>query len=285
MDKWLSCRRQFYYSTLLRIDNEERSFHAKLGTLVHGAIELFHSVVRDFRSVDAGAHVAWTETLQTNALEIARSATFDAFDSELEREAALRSANRMLARYARNLETSAQAREGGFEVVASERRVAYEVAGIAFSGKIDRIDRLSDGSLALVDVKTGKLKDKGTMAESFPTLAAAVAAKTLWLKETPPANPQLPLYRHAEADTAMLSYLYLGAPTKPGKFADVATADALEIATNPAAIAAIDTALTDTFFVPWTTGALTSLDPTRNARTCRYCDFETVCPGYLEDEA
>jgi DNA helicase-2/ATP-dependent DNA helicase PcrA len=284
METWLSCRRKFYYRTLLRIDNEERGFNAKLGTLVHGAIERFHAVVRDFRSVATGAHVAWTRTLQALALDVARSDRFEAFDSTLEFEAATRSANRMLARYARDLESSAHASEGGFEVVGSERRVAYEFAGIAFSGTIDRIDRRPDGSLALVDVKTGKLKDGGAMVKAFPKLAEAALGETLWVKETPPGNPQLALYRYAEADTGMLSYLYLGAPTKPGKFADVATNDVLEVATNAEALAAIDTVLMETFFIPWNTGAVTSLDPTRNYRTCRFCEFVTVCPGYLEDE-
>jgi superfamily I DNA/RNA helicase len=284
MEKWFLCRRKFYYSTLLRIDNEERSFNAKLGTLVHRAIERFHSVVRDFRSVATGAHVAWTATLRALALEVERSEDFEPFDSTLECEAAMRSANRMLARYARALETSAQANEGGFEVVGSERRVDYEFAGIAFSGKIDRIDRMPGGSLALVDVKTSKLKDGGAMVKAFPKLAEAAKAETLWLKETPPGNPQLALYRHAEAETGTLSYLYLGALTKPGKFADVATNDVLELATNADALTAIDTVLMETFFIPWTTSSLTTLDPTRYARTCRFCEFVTVCPGYLEEE-
>ena len=284
MDKWLSCRRQFYYSTLLRIDPEERGFNAKLGTLVHGAIERFHVVERDFHGVAEGAHVAWTATLQANASDVARSDKFEPFDSVLELEAAMRSAKRMLARYARELETSALAQQGGFGVVATERRVEYEVAGVAFSGQIDRIDRRPDGSLALIDVKTGKLKDGAAMAKAFPKLMEAVTGKTLWVKQTPPGNPQLALYQHAEAGTTLLSYIYLGAPTKPGKFADVATVDALDVNTNAEALSAIDGALAETFFDPWTTGSLTSLDPTRNAWTCRYCTFVTVCPGFLEDE-
>jgi hypothetical protein len=120
--------------------------------------------------------------------------------------------------------------------------------------------------------------------KAFPKLAEAAKAETLWVKETPPGNPQLALYRHAEAETGTLSYLYLGALTKPGKFADVATNDVLELATNADALTAIDTVLMETFFIPWTTSSLTTLDPTRYARTCRFCEFVTVCPGYLEEE-
>jgi RecB family exonuclease len=158
------------------------------------------------------------------------------------------------------------------------------VGGLAFSGKIDRIDRHADGSLMLVDVKTGRLKDNGEMLKAFPKLAEAVTGQTLWAKATPPANPQLPLYRHAKPETGALSYLYLGSHPKFGQFGDVATDDRLELATNPEAIEAIDRALTETFFVPWTTSSVTWLEPTRVARTCKYCEFESVCPGYLEDD-
>ncbi len=136
----------------------------------------------------------------------------------------------------------------------------------------------------LVDVKTGKPKDGGAMAAAFPKLETAASDGTLWVKATPPANPQLPLYRHAKAGTGMLAYIYLSAPTKFGKFADAASVDRLEVAIPTHALAAIDTVLSETFFVPWTTGVLTSLEPTRYARTCRHCEFVTVCPGYLEDD-
>jgi DNA helicase-2/ATP-dependent DNA helicase PcrA len=284
MEAWLSCRRKFYYSALLRIDREERGFSAKLGTLVHRTIERFHKIVYDFKNVDADAHIAWAAMLHDLALDVARTNGFEAFDSALEGKAAMRSAKRLLSRYARALEASARADAGGFEVVASEQSVAYEVEGVAFSGKIDRIDRRPDGSLVLVDVKTGKLKDYGEMSVAFSKLEAAVASDALWVKATPPANPQLPLYRRAKPETAALAYLYLGAKTKIGKFADAATTDQLELATDAAAITSIDSVLHKTFFIPWTTGALVSLEPTRNARTCRFCEFITVCPGYLEDE-
>jgi superfamily I DNA/RNA helicase len=284
MESWFACRRKFYYNALLKIGSDERGFNAKLGTLVHRAIATFHDAVRDFRTVTSGAHAAWAARLRELAREIVASEDFDAFDSPLEVDAALRAADRFLDRYARSLERSANAEDGGFEVLSTEELVAYDVGGLAFSGKIDRIDRHADGSLMLVDVKTGRLKDNGEMLKAFPKLAEAVTGQTLWAKATPPANPQLPLYRHAKPETGALSYLYLGSHPKFGQFGDVATDDRLELATNPEAIEAIDRALTETFFVPWTTSSVTWLEPTRVARTCKYCEFESVCPGYLEDD-
>ena len=47
-------------------------------------------------------------------------------------------------------------REAGRRPLAAERRGEAEFDGILLHGKADRIDRLSDGSLAIVDYKTGK---------------------------------------------------------------------------------------------------------------------------------
>jgi RecB family exonuclease len=195
----------------------------------------------------------------------------------------LRAADRLLDRYARSLETTARAEGGAFEVVGVEEAVRYEVQGIEFSGRLDRIDRLADGSLMLVDLKTSKMKNKGAMLEAFPKLAIGATENTIWAKSLP-GNPQLPLYRHAKSETSALEYLYLGSESKPGKFDDKATSDRLDLATHSEAINAIDTALNTTFFEPWKDGTITTVASTSNARTCRYCEFVTVCPGFLEDE-
>jgi hypothetical protein len=82
----------------------------------------------------------------------------------------------------------------------------------------------------------------------------------------------------------MLAYVYLNSHPKFDDFADTARVDRLDVVTDAAALASIDGVLSKTFFEPWTAGRVTSLEPTRNGRTCRHCEFVTVCPGYLEDE-
>ena len=56
-------------------------------------------------------------------------------------------------------------REGGREVLAVERRGEIAIAGVTLNGTFDRLDTLPDGSLGIVDYKTGK-----------PPSAAAVRA-------------------------------------------------------------------------------------------------------------
>jgi hypothetical protein len=284
METWFACRRKFYYGTLLNIGSKKRGFKAKLGTLVHRTIHEFHDEVRDFRDVSEAAHIAWSARLSEIARVILSSDDFTGFDSPLETEASLRSADRLLNRYARELERSARELDGGFRVTGSEEAVAFVAHGVSFSGKIDRIDQFADGSLALVDVKVSKFEKKKAMAEAFVKLNDAVEGGTLWTKAPPAANPQLPLYRGAKPAARRLEYLYLEAHPKAAEFRDAAYPDRLDVGKASAPLAAIDEALFKTFFEPWATGGITDLVPTAEARTCRYCEFEEVCPGFLEDD-
>ena len=288
MDTWFTCRRQFYYTALLQIGSSTRGYHAKLGTLVHRAIAEFHTVTNDFRTVAEGEHVAWERKLIERAEAVVREPDFEVFESTLETAAALRSARRLLGRYARHLEDSAREPRGGFRVVGIEENVRYTIDDMRFSGRIDRIDERDDASIVLVDVKTGKLKAENTMAKAFPKIAELVDRGALWTKTTPRANPQLALYRHAKPATRELAFVYLARDPKSGPDEDRAHVDRIAFRSDDdagiATLATIDDVLERTFFEPWRTGALAALEPTRFARSCKLCDFVAVCPGYLEDE-
>ena len=49
----------------------------------------------------------------------------------------------------------AEARSEGRMPLVAEQRGEFEIAGVTLSGRVDRIDRMSDGTLAIVDYKTG----------------------------------------------------------------------------------------------------------------------------------
>lgn len=63
----------------------------------------------------------------------------------------------------------------GFEVIAREDARSLTAGGLTLRGRIDRMDRLEDGSYALIDYKTGRASPSG------------------WLGPRPD-DPQLPLY-------------------------------------------------------------------------------------------
>ena len=51
--------------------------------------------------------------------------------------------------------------------ILAERMGEAEVAGVTLYGKVDRIDRLPDGKLAIVDYKTGQAPRPKAVAEGF----------------------------------------------------------------------------------------------------------------------
>ena len=58
-------------------------------------------------------------------------------------------------------------RDEGRQVLAVERKGELAVAGVTLTGKFDRIDRLADGSLAVIDYKTGKPPSPAALREGF----------------------------------------------------------------------------------------------------------------------
>jgi ATP-dependent helicase/nuclease subunit B len=58
-------------------------------------------------------------------------------------------------------------RSAGRKPLAAESKGEAEIAGIKLYGKADRIDRLADGCLAIIDYKTGKPPSKKAVAEGF----------------------------------------------------------------------------------------------------------------------
>lgn len=82
-----------------------------------------------------------------------------------------------------------------FEVLATEERVSLHFAGLNLQVTIDRVDRLNDGTIAVIDYKTGN-----------PSVDD-------WLGERP-QEPQLPLYCVADARPADIICF---AKLKPGQ--------------------------------------------------------------------
>ena len=63
------------------------------------------------------------------------------------------------------------------EVVATEKSFTVEIGGARVIGRMDRIDRMSDGTVAIVDYKTGKPKDQEMADESLQLSIYAIAAE------------------------------------------------------------------------------------------------------------
>ena len=68
----------------------------------------------------------------------------------------------------------AEANEGCQPVAGEHSFSGVEVGGVAFRGKIDRIDLMPDGGLRVTDFKTGKVTSVTNPLERWPAPAAAV---------------------------------------------------------------------------------------------------------------
>lgn len=81
---------------------------------------------------------------------------------------------------------------GSAEVMATEHRFSFKLGGREIVGRIDRIDRLEDGAVRVVDYKTGTPKDRKFAEESLQLsiYAMAVAQMNLTPRELVLVNVQ-----------------------------------------------------------------------------------------------
>jgi probable DNA repair protein len=162
-----------------------------------------------------------------------------------------------------------------FNVVACEQSRQATLAGLSMTLRLDRLDRLEDGTHAIIDYKTGQ---------------ARVAS---WLGERPD-EPQLPLYLHtAEQDISTIAYARVkrGERGKVFGFAGVSAVDGLLPDVTPieqqrgmpdkgyvswdVLVESWDTALT-ALANDFTHGVAT-VDPKHGGLTCAQCDLHGIC--------
>lgn len=157
-----------------------------------------------------------------------------------------------------------------FEVALREEALLIEAGGLAFSGRIDRLDRLDGGGLAVIDYKTGSPRVAG------------------WLGERPD-DPQLPLYALAAGDdVAAVAFACLkkgqlgfaGLARAEGLLPGVGTVDKHRTAGKHHASwrELLDawrqaTARLAREFAQGAAG----VDPKRPFATCTYCDLAALC--------
>src|SRR5258708_19574891 len=66
------------------------------------------------------------------------------------------------------------------QVLHTEQSFEIKIGATTVSGRIDRIDRREDGTVAIVDYKTGKAKDQEDADESLQLSLYAIAAREKW---------------------------------------------------------------------------------------------------------
>jgi len=158
-----------------------------------------------------------------------------------------------------------------FAVVALERKSMPEFEGVEFSLRIDRIDRLSDGTLLLIDYKTGRVNVND------------------WVGERP-REPQLPFYALAAVDGEVSGVAFGCLRAGEEGYSGYAAADVT--GTGVRGVASLkrppeDAASWEQLTAQWrrrlTTlvqdfaGGDARVDPRSVAQDCRYCDLSPLC--------
>lgn len=139
---------------------------------------IMHKLLKEyFDQVNAGNTPADEQMLAQFRAELAQAKLEDPLQRELyERDGTQQLTDFLAAR---------RADAGSFEVVSTEKQFKVEIAGVQVSGRIDRIDRMPDGAIRIVDYKTGKAKDQKDADKSLQLSIYALAAAKLDAKLTP----------------------------------------------------------------------------------------------------
>jgi len=221
------------------------------GSLVHALMSSLWGSLKDSKSLTENLEPAITHA----AAAAVREFGLEGRVAELERT--------RLARLAREwLEVEKGRKE--FSVVSREEQRSLKVAGLEFSGRIDRMDRLADGGHVLIDYKT-----------------SARATPRMW-QPPRPDEPQVPIYAvTAPEELAAVAF----ARVRPGdmKFSGFSREKDLVPGVNAAQ--AWEPLLQSWKKEAESLGAAFAagearVDPKEALKTCRKCDLQTLCRVY-----
>ena len=163
IESYERCPLQFKLNRDWRIPEES---HAALqyGGAMHLALRHYFDAVRFERPATA------EETIKIFRDEFAKAVLTDDYQRELYEQQG--------ERQLRDFITSAE--RGLPSVLHTEQEFTIELAGSKVRGRIDRIDRLDDGSVRIVDYKTGKAKSQDDADDSLQLSIYALAAQQTW---------------------------------------------------------------------------------------------------------
>jgi len=148
-----------------------------------------------------------------------------------------------------------------FEVVQIEQKRTIEIGALSFNGRIDRMDRLADGTHAIIDYKTGSR-----------------ATPNDWMGERPD-EPQLPLYA-VSATENLSAVAFAKLRTGDMKFAGLSLQEGAIPGVKPAKswsglLQYWKTEL-ERLAAGYAEGAA-GVDPKKGLATCRNCDLQPLC--------
>ena len=228
LDLYLTCPLKYKFARVFGIP-QEPTINQRFGILVHNVLERFH------KEDDAGE-----DGLQrlVGLYEAGwRRSGFGTSDDELQYRERGREAMRLYWERER-------AAEG--EPVWLERKFDFRIGEHHVRGRVDRVDRLPDGSHELIDYKTGERKTAAALERDLQLALYRLAAREAW-----------------EIEAALGSYYY------------VLDAEKVAVATQPD-----DAERVERTVLQVGEGVLgQDFEPRPSPTVCGWCDYKLICPA------
>jgi len=232
LDLYLTCPLKYKFRRVFGIP-EEPTINQRFGILIHSVLERFH---KDASGEGDAGNSSLAELMDLFESGWRRSG-FGSSDDELQFRDRAREAMRLY--WERERET-----EG--EPVWLERKFDIRIGPHQVRGRVDRVDRLPDGSYELIDYKTGERKSEAQLENDLQLALYRLAAREAW---------------GLEAGTG--SYYYVLDADKVA--APVRADDAERVERTVLAVG--DGVLGQDF------------EPRPSPTTCSWCDYRLICPA------
>jgi DNA helicase-2/ATP-dependent DNA helicase PcrA len=226
LDLYLTCPLKYKFGRVFGIP-QEPTINQRFGILIHNVLERFH------KDNGAGGLERLMELFESGW----RRTGFGSSDDELQFRDRAREAMRLYWK-----------RENGAEgePLWLERKFDIKIGPHRVRGRVDRVDRLPDGSHELIDYKTGERKSEGALENDLQLALYRVAAREDW-----------------DIEASSCSYYYVldadkvAAPVRPDD-AERVERTVLEVGE----------------------GVLgQDFEPRPAPTTCSWCDYRLICPA------
>jgi DNA helicase-2/ATP-dependent DNA helicase PcrA len=227
LDLYLTCPLKYKFTRVFGIP-QEPTINQRFGILIHNVLERFH---KDGPGEDG--HERLMDLFEAGW----RRSGFGSSDDELQ--------FRDKARAAMNLYWERE-REAEGEPVWLERKFDIKIGPHHVRGRVDRVDRLPDGSHELIDYKTGERKSEADLESDLQLALYRLAAREAWDIEATTGS----YYYVLDADK-------VAAPVRPDD-AERVERTVLEVGEG---------VLSQDF------------EPRPAPTTCSWCDYRLICPA------
>jgi DNA helicase-2/ATP-dependent DNA helicase PcrA len=231
LDLYLTCPLKYKFRRVFGIP-EEPTINQRFGILIHSVLERFHKDSGEDEAA-AGGLGELMDLFESGW----RRSGFGSSDDELQFRDRAREAMRLYWEREREAEGEPAWLERKFDIRIGEHQVR---------GRVDRVDRLPDGSYELIDYKTGERKSEAQLENDLQLALYRLAASEAWGLEAGTGS----YYYVLDADK-------VAAPIKPD--------DAERVERTVLAVG--EGVLSQDF------------EPRPSPTTCGWCDYRLICPA------